>query len=69
MTIVAMARRKFNLRPHDPLGLFTVSKDGAIGALDVNTGDVLIKKPEAHEYESLGCEKFDLSILAPLTCS
>jgi hypothetical protein len=32
-----------------PLGLFTVSKDGAIGALDVNTGSVLIKKPDAHE--------------------
>ncbi|CAO3572748.1 unnamed protein product [Mortierella alpina] len=33
---------------HDGAGLFTVSKDGAIGALDVNTGAVLIKKPEAH---------------------
>ncbi|KAF9916308.1 hypothetical protein BX616_004093 [Lobosporangium transversale] len=35
---------------HDGTGLFTVSKDGSIGALDVNTGNVLIKKPEAHDH-------------------
>ncbi|KAG0266412.1 WD domain repeat-containing protein 55 [Actinomortierella ambigua] len=34
---------------HDGAGLFTVTKDGSIGALDVNTGNVLIKKPDAHE--------------------
>ena len=36
--------------PLIPIGLFTVFKDGAIRALDVNTGDVLIKKSDAHEY-------------------
>ncbi|KAG0045937.1 WD domain repeat-containing protein 55 [Gryganskiella cystojenkinii] len=35
---------------HDGAGLFTVAKDGAIGALDVNTGSVLIKKPDAHDH-------------------
>ncbi|KAG0348864.1 WD domain repeat-containing protein 55 [Podila humilis] len=34
---------------HDGAGLFTISKDGAIGALDVSTGSVLIKKPDAHD--------------------
>ncbi|KAG0231243.1 WD domain repeat-containing protein 55 [Actinomortierella wolfii] len=34
---------------HDGAGLFTVTKDGSIGALDVSTGNVLIKKSEAHE--------------------
>lgn len=34
---------------NDGAGLFTVFKDGAIRALDVNTGDVLIKKSDAHD--------------------
>ncbi|KAF9921979.1 hypothetical protein FBU30_007936 [Linnemannia zychae] len=33
----------------DGAGLFSVFKDGAIRALDVNTGDVLIKKSDAHD--------------------
>ncbi|KAG0031232.1 WD domain repeat-containing protein 55 [Podila clonocystis] len=49
---------------HDGAGLFTVSKDGAIGALDVNTGNVLIKKPDAHDHPINSVKLLTENILA-----
>ncbi|KAG0314541.1 hypothetical protein BGZ99_008067 [Dissophora globulifera] len=49
---------------HDGAGLFTVSKDGTIGALDVNTGNVLIKKPDAHDHPINAVKLLTESILA-----
>ncbi|KAF9101221.1 hypothetical protein BGX27_011562 [Mortierella sp. AM989] len=49
---------------HDGAGLFTVSKDGAIGALDVNTGNVLIKKPDAHDQPINAVKLLTENILA-----
>ncbi|KAF8926609.1 hypothetical protein BGZ52_005391, partial [Haplosporangium bisporale] len=49
---------------HDGAGLFTISKDGAIGALDVNTGNVLIKKPDAHDHPINAVKLLTENILA-----
>ncbi|KAF9997048.1 hypothetical protein BGZ65_007365 [Modicella reniformis] len=49
---------------HDGSGLFTVSKDGAIGALDVSTGAVLIKKPDAHDHPINAVKLLTENILA-----
>ncbi|KAG0213801.1 WD40-repeat-containing domain protein [Mortierella sp. GBAus27b] len=49
---------------NDGSGLFTISKDGAIGALDVNTGAVLIKKPDAHDHPINSIKLLTENILA-----
>ncbi|KAG0248947.1 hypothetical protein BG011_009720 [Mortierella polycephala] len=62
--IIATGLITGHINCHDGAGLFTVSKDGAIGALDVNTGDVLIKKPDAHDHPINAIKLLTETILA-----
>ncbi|KAF9364632.1 hypothetical protein BGX34_000936 [Mortierella sp. NVP85] len=48
----------------DGSGLFTASKDGAIGALDVGTGAELIKKADAHDHPINAIKLLTENILA-----